>query len=294
MSITRPTGLPEHTVENRSEYAKNLHRPHGAHDEPVPACEERNRPEADFRLVRTEQMLGFRTPCQNPACFGEGPVDECNGDGDSDGRADEDACPSCGGPERRREVTESGQAVIAPCGCEVSLQPMTDGGERTIEACPECDYHEINRRVPTSALSPHPSSAAKYRCCNCGAEFDRPAERPPKNPNWGLHEALDEADQDAVPDGGVRFQTTDNVQVTDHARERWRERAGISCDVDDAWRDAIPIDHVSAPLHSGLYARYHRRGDVVLLAHRATVLTVLERRQPPQGRPGNKPGGVTL
>lgn len=221
MSITRPTSdVPEHTVENRSEYAKNLHRPHGAHDDPVPACEERNRPEADFRLVRTEQMLGFRTPCQNPACFGEGPVDECNGDGDSDDRADEDACPSCGGPERRREVTESGQAVIAPCGCEVSLQPMTDGG--------------------------------------------------------------------------VRFQTTDNVQVTDHARERWRERAGISCDVDDAWRDAIPIDHVSAPLHSGLYARYHRRGDVVLLTHRATVLTVLERRQPPQGRPGNKPGGVTL
>lgn len=217
MSITHSTGdLPEHTVENRSEYAKNLHRPHDEFDEPVPACEERNRPEADFRLVRTEQMLGFRTPCRNPACFGEGPAGERNGDGD--GR-DEDRCPSCGGPERRREVTEAGQAVIAPCGCEVSLRTMTDGG--------------------------------------------------------------------------LRFSTTDNVEVTDHARDRWSERAGVDCDVDDAWRGAIPIEHPSAPLHSGMYARYHRRGDVVLLAHRATVLTVLERRQPPQGRPGNKPGGVT-
>lgn len=221
VSTTRPEGevLPERTVENRSEHAKRLHRPHDGRADPVPACEERHRTEAEFRWANTEQMLGFRRLCKNPGCFGD------DGDGQNDDRdtnegewPDQEICPVCGGQEHRRTTTSSGATIIGPCGCEVSPRP--------------------------------------------------------------------------IPDGGLRYSTTDNVDVTDHARSRWSERAGVSRDVDDAWREAIPVHHPRAPLHSGLYTRYHPEGDVVLLAHRTTVLTVLDRHQPPQGRPGADPGGA--
>lgn len=55
-------------------------------------------------------------------CFGTGP--------DSGADDDTDRCPSCGEPECGRTVTAPGRTVIIPCGCEVSLGTVSDGGRR--------------------------------------------------------------------------------------------------------------------------------------------------------------------
>lgn len=80
----------------------------------------------------------------------------------------------------------------------------------------------------------------------------------------------------AASDDGVRFTTTDNIFVSDHAREQWAERfPDADCDVDDAWRAAESIEHPTAPLLSGKYARcWEQRA--VMIAQRRTLLTVFK------------------
>lgn len=85
-----------------------------------------------------------------------------------------------------------------------------------------------------------------------------------------------------TPDGSaVRttgFRATDRPEVTDHARERWRERAledhpDAPERVDDAWRSAVPVHY---GVHNSLYVRYHVETDTLLLAERTHVRTHAE------------------
>lgn len=368
MSIQRQADLPETTVENRAQYAKALHRPHGAHDEPVPACGERDRPEATFKYVPTERLLPFRTLCQNPACFGD--------DGTPDEGTEGPTCPRCGEAERDRRTVEGRIAVVDPCGCEIALLP--DGGQQLVDACPECESADLHERSPESPQSVLPADAPGYLCKACRHEFDEPVQRPsteqlsglsktlaeadpddlatdggapdpdafriptiddldamrvahglsqkelsrragcePDRFNHILHHdidpqtatmrafldvlqaaepqapddverrgpkprpstlagQLDEADPDVIPDGGLRFTTTDNIFVSDHAREMWAERfPDADLAIGDAWREAEPIEHPTAPLLSGKYARcWDERA--VMIAQRHTLLTVFK------------------
>lgn len=66
--------------------------------------------------------------------------------------------------------------------------------------------------------------------------------------------------------------TTDRVQVTAHARERWQQRAAVTYPVDDAWRDADPIDWPG--VCNALYARYHSESGLVLIAQRDVLIAV--------------------
>lgn len=293
MSIHRSptTDPPAHTVENRSQYGRRLHRPHGAYDRPVPACEERKRSDVEFRWVDTESMLAFRDLCENPACFGEDPN---HPDGDDDGDDDDrDRCPECGEPEEDRVNVRPSTAVVKPCGCEVALRAVPDGGQDLTDACPDCNSSRVTERQPGHPLSNLDENAPTWRCRNCGQGFEEPHRRPSvKVGGEPMPRALLEADpDDIVPDGGLRYTTTDNLEVTNHAEDQWHDRTSAPCDVDDAWRDAVPIEHPSAPLQSGTYARFYEPEGVVMLARGGALLTVFEPYEPPSTRPGNKPGG---
>lgn len=69
----------------------------------------------------------------------------------------------------------------------------------------------------------------------------------------------------------TQFQATDNVRLTDHATQRWRERGWDGHEpeygLDVAWRmarqRAIPWGHRNAT-----FARYHTPTDLILLAQR--------------------------
>lgn len=74
--------------------------------------------------------------------------------------------------------------------------------------------------------------------------------------------------------GGRQFSTTDNVEVTHHARRRWDERADTEIGPGNAWRIAEPIDHPEAPRQSARYTRFYEPDDIVLLAHRDRLVTV--------------------
>lgn len=256
MSIQRSptTDPPARTVENRSQYSRRLHRPHGAYDRPIPACEERKRDGVEFRWVDTESMLAFRDLCENPACFGADPSHP-DGDGDHD--------------------------------------VVTDGGQDLTDACPECNSSLVLERQPGHPLSNVDEDAPTWRCRNCGAGFEEPHRRPSVQVGGEpMPRALLDADpDDIVPDGGLRYTTTDNLEVTNHAEDQWHDRTSAPCDVDDAWRDAVPIEHPSAPLQSGTYARFYDPEGVVMLARGGALLTVFEPYEPPSTRPGNKPGG---
>ena len=66
--------------------------------------------------------------------------------------------------------------------------------------------------------------------------------------------------------------TTDRVEDTDHARERWEERADVTYPVADAWRDAEPLSWPG--VHNALYARYHSESGLVLIAQRDVLIGV--------------------
>jgi len=49
----------------------------------------------------------------------------------------------------------------------------------TVKACPECDTTQKYRTSPRGHLR-------NFCCYNCGAEFDKPNERPPKHDGGGI------------------------------------------------------------------------------------------------------------
>lgn len=63
--------------------------------------------------------------------------------------------------------------------------------------------------------------------------------------------------------------------TTDHARERWDERAPhAEADVDEAWKQAKPVHYPSAS--RGAVARYHRPTDTVILARQGSIVTCID------------------
>lgn len=73
-------------------------------------------------------------------------------------------CPECGALHRVRHRERPGRDVV------------TDGGTDEIPVCPECDSHRIRPRNGRNANR----SIKRWRC-ECGAEFDEPTYRLPKN-----------------------------------------------------------------------------------------------------------------
>lgn len=72
---------------------------------------------------------------------------------------------------------------------------MTD---TTVYACPECDStKEMNQRPR------NPDPSARWRCQECGATFERPRRRPPRQHNKGGlspgGQVLDDADPHEYP-----------------------------------------------------------------------------------------------
>lgn len=92
---------------------------------------------------------------------------------------------------------------------------------------------------------------------------------------------------------GSQFTTTDNVEVTIHARHRWEERTDATVRLEDAWRTAEPISHPAAPRLSAKYTRFYEPEEVVLVAHHDTLVTVfcLDQDPSPTQREVRRDGG---
>lgn len=76
----------------------------------------------------------------------------------------------------------------------VSERVLADGGERTVEACPDCDS--------TRSVKKRPARSPPWKCFECGAEFKEPKRRPSKRGDYspaGAAGVLDEADPEEVP-----------------------------------------------------------------------------------------------
>jgi hypothetical protein len=93
---------------------------------------------------------------------------------------------------------------------------MPDGGEDLILACPYCDAGGVEGKAPGGEhLRDHPED---YRCRECGEHFDEPVERFSRRPSGGslgpVGKLLDEAEPEAIPDGGVESTTYEHVFET--------------------------------------------------------------------------------
>jgi transposase-like protein len=77
----------------------------------------------------------------------------------------------------------------------------------TVRVCPECDTPDIRVRPGGYNSSTHRVGAARWRCKDCGATFDEPAERPSNHAHAGLSglaRDLADADPDDLrADGGA-------------------------------------------------------------------------------------------
>jgi transcriptional regulator with XRE-family HTH domain len=116
------------------------------------------------------------------------------------------ACPRCVDPDpewNQGDDNDWGYQRALAREAGVDSEIVTDGG--TIDACPECEAGAIERRTPAKAASPS-SQTNRWYCRKCQTSFDEPVEREPKKSATSLSgtvAALDAADPDAIPDGGV-------------------------------------------------------------------------------------------
>jgi len=67
-SVSVEQEVPETVVRNSGQFADTLHRP-AETDDPLPACPERHRSEADYISVQSACYPTYSL-CQNPECFG--------------------------------------------------------------------------------------------------------------------------------------------------------------------------------------------------------------------------------
>ena len=86
---------------------------------------------------------------------------------------------------------------------------MTHTETKQVDACPECDSTQIERRVgdprAPGGRGEAPPRLPKWGCGVCGAAFDTPVTRPSRRtPGGGLNHGLAKRLADADPDEVVR------------------------------------------------------------------------------------------
>lgn len=80
----------------------------------------------------------------------------------------------------------------------------------------------------------------------------------------------------AASNDGLTYTTTDNIVTRTHPQVQWARRfPDDDRRVDDAWRDAQPVESGSAPVTSAIYTRVLGESGALLLAHGDVLLTAM-------------------